>query len=125
MRHTRVPVRAVMLIPSSVFCFALLDTTTKFTARLYPVPVLVWSRYTLQLVAMLVWLGPSMGSGLLRTGRVPIQLVRGSLLLLSSVFFTGALRFLPLADATSKVFCTPVVVGLLAVAFLRERMTRG
>jgi drug/metabolite transporter (DMT)-like permease len=125
MRHAHVPVRAVALILASVFCFALLDTTTKFTARLYPVPVLVWSRYTLQLLLMLAWLGPSMGMGLVRTRRLRIQLVRAALLLLSSLFFTSALRSLPLADATAIVYFTPVVVVLLALVFLGERMTRA
>ena len=45
-----------------------------------------------QLVAMLVWLGPSMRLRLLRTRRLPLQLVRGVLLLLSSVLFVSALR---------------------------------
>jgi drug/metabolite transporter (DMT)-like permease len=125
MRPAHVPIRAVSLILASVFCFALLDTTTKYTARLYPVPVLVWSRYALQLVAMLIWLGPSMGYDLVRTRRPRIQLVRGALLLLSSIFFTSALRFLPLADATAVVYCTPVVVVVLAMLFLHERLTRA
>lgn len=123
MRPAHVPIRAVSLILASVFCFALLDTTTKYTARLYPVPVLVWSRYAVQLVAMLIWLGPSMGYGLVRTRRPRMQLMRGGLLLLSSIFFTSALRFLPLADATAVVFCTPVVVVVLAMLFLHERLT--
>jgi drug/metabolite transporter (DMT)-like permease len=66
-----------------------------------------------------------MGFDLIRTRRPRIQLVRGALLLLSSIFFTTALRVLPLADATAMVYCTPVVVVLLAVAFLGERMTRA
>jgi drug/metabolite transporter (DMT)-like permease len=123
MRHAHVPTEAVLLILASVFCFTLLDTITKFTARLYPVPTLVWARYAVQMLAMLVWLGHSMGFELLRTGRLRLQLVRGVLLVLSSVFFTSALRYLPLADATAINYCTPVLVVLLALAFLHERMT--
>jgi drug/metabolite transporter (DMT)-like permease len=125
MRHAHIPTEAVLLIVASVFCFTLLDAITRFTARLYPVPVLVWARYVVQLVAMLVWLGPSMGLDLVRTRRLPVQIVRGMLLLLSSVFFTTALRHLQLAEATAIVYCTPVLVVLLALAFLRERMTRA
>jgi drug/metabolite transporter (DMT)-like permease len=115
----------VLLITGSVLCFTLLDTITKFTTRLYPVPVLVWARYLVQFVAMLLWLGPSMRGSLLHTRRLPTQLVRAVLLLLSSVLFVTALRGLPLADATAINYSTPVLVIVLAVLILHERMTRA
>jgi len=124
-RATHVPTSAVGLILGSVLCFTLLDTITKFTTKLYPVPLLVWARYSVQLVAMLMWLGPSMRLSLFRTRRLPLQLVRGVLVLFSSVLFVSALRVLPLADATALNYSTPVLVVLLAVAFLHERMTRA
>jgi len=124
-RHGHVPTSAVLLIIGSVLCFTLLDTITKFTTRLYPVPVLVWARYLVQLVAMLLWLGPSMRTSLLHTRRLPLQLVRGALLLFSSILFVNALAALPLADATAINYSTPVMVVLLAVLILRERMTHA
>jgi drug/metabolite transporter (DMT)-like permease len=123
-RHAPVPTAAVLLILASVTCFTMLDTITKFTTRLYPVPLLVWARYTVQFVAMLVWLGPSMGMRLLHTRRPRLQLVRAGLLLLSSVLFVNALRWLPLANATAINYSTPVIVVLLAVLLLHERMSR-
>ena len=123
MRHAHVSTEAILLIVGSVLCFTLLDTITKFTTRLYPVPVLIWARFAVQLLAMLVWLGPSMGIRLLRTRRLPMQLTRGLVMLLSSFMFVSALRVLPLADATAINYSTPVLVILLAVVFLHERMT--
>ena len=114
-----------MLIVGSVLCFTLLDTITKFTTQLYPVPVLIWARFMVQLLAMLVWLGPTMGKALFRTRRLPLQLVRALILLLSSFLFVSALRVLPLADATAITYSTPVLVILLAVLFLDERLTRA
>lgn len=125
MRHGHVPTKAVLLITGSVLCFTLLDTITKFTTRLYPVPVLVWARYLVQLVAMVLWLGPSMRTSLFHTRRLPLQMVRGVLLLCSSLLFVSALRALPLADATAINYSTPVLVVVLAVLMLRERMTRA
>jgi drug/metabolite transporter (DMT)-like permease len=122
-RHAHVSTEAILLIVGSVLCFTLLDTITKFTTRLYPVPVLIWARFAVQLLAMLVWLGPSMGIRLLRTRRLPMQLTRGLVMLLSSFMFVSALRVLPLADATAINYSTPVLVILLAVVFLHERMT--
>ena len=53
MRHAHVPTSAILLVVGSVLCFTLLDTIMKFTTQLYPVPVLIWARYGVQMVAML------------------------------------------------------------------------
>ena len=125
MRHAHVPTSAILLVMGSVLCFTLLDTITKFTTARYPVPVLVWARYAVQFVAMLVWLGPSMRFDLVRTKRLRMQVFRGMLLLASSLFFVTALRSLPLAEATSLNYTTPIIVVLMARVILHERMTRA
>lgn len=112
------------MILAAVLCFSILDSMIKSLAPRYPVPLLVWARYGVQALAMLLWFGPSMGVALLRTRHPRVQLVRGAILVLSSIFFVNALRFLPLADATAINYSTPTVVVLLAVIFLHERMTR-
>ncbi|HEX9300856.1 MAG TPA: DMT family transporter [Casimicrobiaceae bacterium] len=123
--HLHIPVTAVLLIVGAVFCFSLLDTCVKFLAQRYPVPLLVWARYGLQAVATVVWLAPTMRMNLVRTPQLGLQLVRGSVLVFSSLCFFSALKFLPLADATAINYLTPVVVILLSVAVLKERMTRS
>ena len=52
-----------------------------------------------------------------------MQLVRGVLLIGSSLCFFIALKYLPLADATAINYPTPMLVIVLAVVFLGERMT--
>ncbi len=111
------------MIVAAVLCFSILDSITKVLAPRYPVALLVWARWGVQVLAMLVWLGPSMRSALLRTGRPGIHIVRGVILVLSSIFFVNALRFLPLANATAINYSTPTIVVLLAVIFLDERLT--
>jgi len=123
MRQAHVPTSAILLIASSVLCFTFLDTITKFTSERYPVPMLVWARYAVQLVAMLIWLGPSMRLDLVRTKRPRLQVFRGALLLASSLFFVTALRSLPLAEATALNYTTPVIVVVMARVILGERMT--
>ena len=125
MRHHHVPTRAILLITSAVLCFTALDAITKFMTQRYPVPVLVFARYAVQFFAMLLWLGPTMGLGLVRTKRLRIQAFRGVLLLASSLFFTNALRSLPLAEATSLNYSTPIIVVLLGRAVLGERLTQA
>jgi drug/metabolite transporter (DMT)-like permease len=122
-RHAHVPTSAVLLIVGSVLCFTLLDTTMKFLTRSYPVGILVWARYMVQVVALIAWLAPTMRLEVLRTSRARLHALRGILVLASSVMFVTALSLLPLADATAVNYSTPVLVILLAVAFLGERMT--
>jgi drug/metabolite transporter (DMT)-like permease len=122
-RHAHVPTSAVLLIVGSVLCFTLLDTTVKFTTQLYAVAVLVWARYIVQLVAMLVWLAPSMRLELMKTRRPWLHLVRGGIVLVSSLCFVSALQRLPLAEATAINYSTPVLVVLLAVVLLGEHLS--
>jgi drug/metabolite transporter (DMT)-like permease len=123
MRHAHVPTSAILFITSSVLCFTILDTITKFTTQRYAIPMLVWARYSVQLVAMLLWLGPSMRFDLLRTQRLPLQLFRALLLLASSLLFVTALGSLPLAEATALNYSTPIIVVVMARLILGERMT--
>jgi drug/metabolite transporter (DMT)-like permease len=123
--HGHVPLSAILLIVSSVLCFTILDATVKSLTQRYPVPLLVWARYGVQALAMVLWLAPGMGRGLLRTGRLRLQLVRAAILPFSSLCFFTALKYLPLAEATAINYSTPVLVVILAVLFLHERMTRS
>jgi drug/metabolite transporter (DMT)-like permease len=91
--------------------------------RNYPVPVLVFARYLVQALALVVWAGPALGRGLLRTSQPRLQVVRGTLIAISSLCFFTALRWLPLGDATAINFGTPILVVLLSVVFLDERLT--
>lgn len=120
-----VPTAAIILISSSVLCFTILDAITKFMTQRYSVPLLVWARYGVQFVAMLVWLGPSMRLDLVRTQRLRVQAFRGVLLLASSLFFVNALRSLPLAEATALNYSTPIIVVLMARLVLQERLTQA
>ena len=125
MRHAHVPTSAILLITSSVLCFTILDTITKFMTQRYPVPVLVLARYAVQFVAMLAWLGPGMRFDLLRTKRLRFQLFRAILLLASSLCFVTALRSLPLAEATALNYSTPIVVVLMGCLLIGESMTQA
>jgi drug/metabolite transporter (DMT)-like permease len=117
------PGTAVLLIVAAVGCFAMLDACIKYLSRSYPVPVLVFARYLVQALALVVWAGPALGLGLLRTAQPRLQILRGTLIAISSMCFFTALRWLPLADATAINFGTPIIVVLLAVYFLDERIT--
>ncbi len=120
-----IPMSAVLLIAGAVACFASLDGIIKSLGTRQPVPLLVWARWSFQVLAMLIWLGPTMGTNMVRSRQPWMQLARGVLLVSSSLCFMTALKYLPLADATALNYTTPTIVIVLAVVFLHERMTRA
>ena len=121
--HAHIPPSAILMITGAVACFSVLDGVIKSLSVRHPVPLLVWARWGFQVLAMLVWLAPSMGFRMLHTRQLRMQLLRGCLLVGSSLFFMTALSHMPLADATALNYTTPTIVIILAIVFLNERLT--
>jgi len=121
--HAHVPIRAVLLICAATLCFASLDMVIKTLSARYPVPLLVWARWTIQALAIVAWLAPRRGLAFVRTSHLRRNLVRGAVLIGSSICFVYALRDLPLANVTALNYSTPMMVVVLAVVVLGERLT--
>ena len=68
-RSFRPSTRAILFMMVMVVCFSILETTAKYLSRSYPVPMLVWCRYTVHTFLMIILLAPRMGFGLIRTGQ--------------------------------------------------------
>jgi len=109
---------------AAVSTFTCLDTTSKYLAQHYPVPAIVWARYVVHMVLMALVLGPRLGTGLLRTANLRLQLIRGVVLAASSLVFLSALRLMPLAEAAAIAFMTPIIIAVLAAPVLGERVER-
>ena len=122
--HTHIPLSAVLLIVIASACFTSVDVTVKHLSQRYPVPLLVWARWGVQLLLTLAILGPKLRWGLVRTNNLPLQLVRGAVLVGSGTCFFTALKFLPLAEATALNSTSPMLVTLMAGFFLGERLTK-
>jgi drug/metabolite transporter (DMT)-like permease len=118
-----VPLEAILLISASTLCFALLDAVMKALSAYYPVLLLVWVRWLIQAIALVLWLAPRSGGTFLRTEHLGKNLLRGAILMGSSICFMSALKYLPLAEATALNYSTPVLVTLMAAIFLNEKMT--
>ncbi len=108
-----------------VFCFSVLEATAKYLTRSYPVPMVVWCRYAVHALFMVLLLAPRMGAGLLRTGQPGGQLVRAALLMASTLFNFGALSFLPMAEVKAISFISPLLVTMFAVWLLHEKVSRS
>ena len=115
----------ILMLIVAVSFFALLDTTCKWLSQTYPVPMIVWARYSAQTLLMLLVLGPQLRFGLLRTRALGMQVVRGLVLLIVSVMFLYALSLMPIAEATAISFMAPLLLTMLSVVVLREYVPRG
>jgi drug/metabolite transporter (DMT)-like permease len=114
---------AALTMVSASLCFATLDATGKYLVQTFPAPFVVWVRYTIQTALLLAILTPRMRGDLVRTRSFKLQVLRGLLLVLSSVLVVMGFRRLPLAEATALSFFAPAIVTVLAVTALREHVT--
>lgn len=115
--------RGIWLVVSAVFMFSSMDTVAKYLLRSYPLPPLVWARYAVHLVFMVVLLAPRMGVSLVRSSHPLLQIVRGLLLVVSTTLFYLSLTFLPLAEAAAISFIGPVLVTALSGPLLGEQVS--
>ncbi|NML27654.1 DMT family transporter [Zoogloea dura] len=122
MNHPQRPLFGAGLAMVALILFVLLDATAKHLSSRYPVPLLIWARYTVHLALMLVLLAPRLGHRLYRTRRPALHLLRAGLLLGTSLCGLAAFNRLPLAEATAVIFASPVIVVLLARPLLGEQI---
>jgi drug/metabolite transporter (DMT)-like permease len=117
--------RGILLIMAAVSTFAVLDTIAKYLARTYPVPLIVWVRYAMHVLVMLVFVAPRLRWSLVTSRRPGLQVIRGFALAASSLFFFSALAFMPIAEASAITFLAPLLVTGMSAYFLRERVRRS
>lgn len=120
--HTRGIVFAILAAAG----FATMDALAKFTTESHPLVVVVWVRYVVHTVLVVAIIGATTRD-LRGLGRAHLgsQILRGALLLVSTLTFFAALTFLPLAQASAISSTGPVVLTLLAVPLLGERVSRA
>ncbi len=116
MNQPRSALAGIALAVAAVACFAVLDTTTKWTTASVPLLMALWFRYAFQAVVTTATMLPMRGRALLRTAHPRFQCLRGVLLLLTSLFAFFSLKFMPVGELTAIVMITPLVITLVAAA---------
>ena len=87
-----------------------------------PVAQVVWARYCFQFALLLPLLYVRYGKRIARyPARPGLQLLRGLMLLGSTVLFFAAIAQMPIADALALLFIAPIVVTALAPWVLGEQ----
>jgi drug/metabolite transporter (DMT)-like permease len=116
--------RALPLFLLAGFCLTSLDTTAKWLVRDHSLFLVVWARYAGQMLVVTPFAWHRAGPGFWRTRRLPLQLFRSALLLAATGCFFGALRFLPLAEASAISYLAPIIIVMLSGPMLGERPDR-
>ena len=117
--------KGIALMILSLGVFSVLDAVAKYLSRYYPVPVIVWARYALNLAVLVAYLAATRRADAWRAKRPGVQLARGLLLAVATLFFFTSLSVLPLAEASGIGFVSPLFVVVLAVPMLKERLDMG
>jgi drug/metabolite transporter (DMT)-like permease len=113
----------IALVIGAGACFSALDTTTKYVSTSVPLLMALWFRYFFQAVATTVVVVPARGRRVWRTRRLAWHLLRGVLLLTSSLLAFASLRYMPVGEFTAIVMITPLVITLLAATMLKEHVS--
>jgi drug/metabolite transporter (DMT)-like permease len=116
--------RAILLYILAGFFLSSLDATAKLLVlRDYPVWWAIWARYFFHLLLVLPLVRAKAGPDFWRTGRPLLQFARSAMLLVATMAFFTALRYLPLAEASAISFLAPMFVIMLSGPMLGERVS--
>jgi drug/metabolite transporter (DMT)-like permease len=121
--RTSRPLRGVLFMCIACALFPIMNGIVKLLAASYDAQQIVWFRIISHLAVVAAVFMPRMGLDLLRTRRIGTQFVSSVMMLLSTFFFFSAVKYVPVAEAISVTFVSPLVVVLLAWPLLGERIT--
>lgn len=122
------PFRGIALLIGATMFFSVSDSIAKLLGQSLPAIEITWIRYVVFVVMAALLVIPRGGNGnrmvvmvkRLRVRSLWLQLARGVSLVLSAVLFIEGLKFLPLADAASVGFVSPLLITALSVPMLGE-----
>jgi drug/metabolite transporter (DMT)-like permease len=113
----------IALVIAAGACFSALDTTTKFISASVPLLMALWFRYAFQAIATTAAVLPVRGMSVLRTLHPKFQVLRGVLLLASSLFAFASLKYMPVGEFTAIVMIAPLAITVLAATVLKEKVS--
>jgi drug/metabolite transporter (DMT)-like permease len=110
----------IALMCGAVALFACLDTTAKYLNTQMDTMQITWARYTSAFVLTLLVSNPFTHTGLLRTARPKLQIIRSLLLLVATIGNFLALRWMQLDEVLSIIFTFPFIVAIASGPLLGE-----
>jgi drug/metabolite transporter (DMT)-like permease len=117
------PLRGIVLSVSATMLFAVADTIAKLLSTQLPTVEIAWIRYVIffGFAAGLTWRASFRDKTRLFAVRSrTLQVARGLFLVGSSILFILGVRQMPIAQATSISFVSPLLITLLSIPMLGE-----
>ena len=115
-------ITGILLMMASMVFFTLLDATAKHLVQTLPPVVAVFGRYIVALALSLVVIMRTGKPDLMVTGYPYLQVLRGLLLMTSTVLNFIAIMYLQLAQTAAIFFSIPLWVCALSVPILGEKV---
>ncbi len=119
LRHDDHPFRGIALLIGATLCLATSDSLAKYLSATLPSIEIAWIRF----VVFVLLLAPVAFAGdraPLRSHKPVLQVLRALALVVSSLLFITALRYLPIAEASATSFVAPLFVTALSIVVLGE-----
>lgn len=113
---------AIGLMTLAMFLLPVMDTAAKYLSARLPTLEITFARFFFQLLICVAAAALTGNLRRLKSFRLGINLLRGSLLTFSSLCFFTALKFMPVATAMAIFFVEPMILTILAVLFLGEKI---
>ena len=114
------PLVGILLMLGAMSVVPFMDAIAKYLSAHIPILQLVWARYFFHFCLIFPVALLRYGPRRLVPARPLLQLVRGGLLLASTVLFFAAIARMPLADALALIFVSPLIVTALSPWLLGE-----
>jgi len=105
----------------AMLTWAVIESIPRFFSQYYASYQIVWLRYSTHLLFMLAVLGPRHKTQLIRTRHLLLQIARAMMMLGMHLCFIWAVRRIPLHDAMSVLWVSPLLLMVMAL-WLRERV---
>ncbi len=116
------PLPAIVTLLAAMSIIPAMDAAAKHLSATLPVLQITWARYVFHLVVALPMVLAHYPLAALRPARMRLQLLRGSMLVISTYAFFLGVSYLPLADTLALAFIAPLVVTALAPMLLGEKV---
>ncbi|MGD1880045.1 MAG: DMT family transporter [Kiloniellaceae bacterium] len=114
------PLVGILLLVGAMSVVPFMDVIAKQLSGHLPVLQLVWARYFFHFCLIFPVVLLRYGPRRLIPPQPLLQLVRGTLLLASTILFFAAIAQMPLADALALIFVSPLIVTALSPWVLGE-----
>src|SRR5262245_59452421 len=123
--------RGILFLLGSGMVFTILDSLAKEASYVIPVLQVAWGRYVFHVVFLPFYAERSAGepvwsarrwARMFATKHPWLQVMRSLLLLAATLFFFGAVSYVPLAEAQAVAFIEPLLITAIAHFFLGERV---